>query len=126
MAMTASQIIDLIAPGYASDPDKASFITLAKMQTSLCFYGDNYQFAVALRAAHMLVLRDRASGDAGPIASKREGDLAVSYGVGSTDGGDLSLTHYGQQLQGLRKGSGAFIGVTGGLDNGCNSECNSE
>lgn len=123
MAQTASSILDIIAPQYKTDPDKNDFISFARAQTSTCFYSTNTEMAIALRAAHMLVLRDRAeSGNSGEIASKREGDLAISFHKSSSSspgGGDLGLTTYGQQLQGLRKGSGAFIGVLGGNDEGC-------
>ena len=122
MSMTPTTILDLIAPQFAADADKTSFLTLAKIQTSATFYGAKYNMAVALRAAHMLTLRDRAQstqGAGGQITSMREGDLAVSYSAASSGGsGDLSQTSYGMQLQGLKKGGGAFLGVTGGLDDG--------
>jgi hypothetical protein len=125
---SASAIFDTIAPQYASDSNKASFIVLARDRTSLEFFGDNYEQAVALRAAHMMTLTNsRSSGgtgssESGSVASKREGDLAISFAQGAGEIGikssDLSQTHYGVQLMGLIKGSGAFIGVTGGRDNG--------
>jgi len=121
--MTASQILDLIAPQYMADPNKASFIILARGQTSLCFYGTNYERAVALRTAHMLALRDAAQSGAGggEVASKREGDLAIAYHKSTIGDGDsdLVLTIYGKQLMGLTAGSGPVIGVTGGNDDGC-------
>lgn len=118
---TASEIMETIAPQYNTDPKKASFILLAKDRTSADFFGTNYEMAVALRASHMMTLRDiaEAGGGGGEIASKREGDLAISYHKsGSNDDDDLSSTSYGTQLQGLKRGSGVFIGVTGGNDVG--------
>lgn len=130
---TASSIFDKIAPQYITDPDKADFIALSRGQISTCFYGTNTELAVALRAAHMMVTRDiekakyDSGGAGGEIASKREGDLSVSYhkaesGNSSVKDLYLLLSSYGKQLAELRAGSGAFIGVTGGLDNGCDSE----
>jgi len=124
MSMTASQILDLIAPGYKTDPDKASFLVLAQGQTSSCAYGSKYNQAVALRAAHMMTLRDRAlgsgNGDGGSVASKKEGDIAISYNTTTNSkNDDLSQTSYGRQLLGLSKGVTPFMGVTGGLDSGC-------
>lgn len=122
MAQTASAIFDIIASQYATDPNKTDYITWARDMTSTCWYGDNTERAIALRAAHMLTLDKRAqdNGGGGEIASKREGDLAISYHKGNTDdNSDLALTPYGRQLAGLRKASGAFIGVTGGRDDGC-------
>jgi hypothetical protein len=122
MAGDASAIFDIIAPRYASDPDKADFISLARDRTRENWYSANYEMAVALRAAHMIAFRDLAEatgGTGGEIASKREGDLGVSFHRGSGGGAsELARTSYGQQLLGLRKASGAFIGVTGGLDDG--------
>ena len=122
MALTASQIFDAIAPDYASDPRKTTFLTLARTRTNTCIFGDNTEEAVALRAAHMITLASRGSGgEAGSVSSKREGDLAISYGRnGSTNAvDDLHQTNYGVQLKNLIKGSGGYYGVTGGLDNGC-------
>lgn len=123
MPQSASAIFDIIAPQYASDPDKADFISLARDRTNAGWYLANYEYAVALRAAHMITLtRTRADGESGSVTSKREGDLGIGYGsVGGGKGGELNLTHYGRQLEGLRKASGAFIGVTGGLDDGSHS-----
>ncbi len=127
MSKTASAWLGIIAPQFDSDPDRNDFLQLARDRTSTCFYGDNTELAVAYRAAHELVMRDRGistviGGSSGEIASKREGDLAISFhkgNVSSKGDADLSLTSYGVQLIGLRAGSGAFIGVTGGLDDGC-------
>lgn len=124
MAYSVSAIFDFIAPKYASDPRKDMSISLATDRTNTCFYGNNANQAIALRAAHILSLVDRAengNSEGGNISSKREGDLAISFGsVSSSDNdGDLGMTSYGRQLQGLTKGSSPFIGVTGGNDNGC-------
>ena len=123
MALGASAILDIVAPQFATDPNKSDFITLATGRTNINFYGDNANLAIALRAAHMMTLRDlgEAGGTGGgELASKREGDLALSFHKGSQSDsdGDLALTSYGRQLQGLTRGSGAFIGVTGGNDSG--------
>ncbi len=78
---TATAILDIIAPQFASDDDKTSFIGYARGRTSLSYYGTNLEMAVALRAAHMMTLRDIAvaGGGGGEVASKREGDLAIFY-----------------------------------------------
>lgn len=123
MPQSATAIFDIIAPQYASDSDKPDFISLARDRTREAWYTTNYEYAVALRAAHMMTLtKTRAAGESGSVTSKREGDLAIGYGsVGNGKGGELNLTHYGRQLEGLRKASGVFIGVTGGLDDGSHS-----
>lgn len=122
MSQGASAIFDIIAPQLASDPAKTDYISWARDRTNICYYGTQAERAVALRAAHMMTLDKlvQSSGGSGEIASKREGDLSISYHKSSNgQGSDLSSTGYGRQLIGLMEGSGAFIGVTGGNDNGC-------
>jgi hypothetical protein len=126
MALSITATFDLIAPDLASDPNKAGFISLATTRTKSCFYGGNYTLAVAYLAAHMLTLSKKSGSGTGEmatgeIASKREGDLAISYHKSTAAIGQeaLSLTPYGLSLLELRKSSGAFLGVTGGNDSGC-------
>lgn len=121
MGGTPESILDTIAPQFQSRADKADFLSLAASRTNACFFGVQANYATALRAAHLLtLLTTRPNGETGNIASKSEGDLSLSFGGGgSSNDGDLTATYYGQQLLQLRKGSGAFIGVTGGWDNGC-------
>lgn len=122
MSLTVVQILDMIAPQFVADTNKLSFIELATMRTNANVFGENYNLAVALRSAHMLTLSKRASGDAGQVSSKREGDLQISYfqdsSASSTDNGDLGMSHYGKQLIGLINGVIPAVGVTGGNDNG--------
>ena len=119
MAQSASAILDMIAPQFASDPNKAEFITLATNRTNENYYGTtNFSLAVAYLAAHMMTLAD-TNREAGSVTSKREGDLSISFAaVQDKSGGALSLTKYGRQLQQLRKESGAAIGALGGYDVG--------
>ena len=125
MSQSASSILDIIAPQYTTDPNKASFIVLARGRTNTCVFGDNTELAVAYRAAHMMAKRDIASdtgGGGGQLAGKREGDLAITYhkssSGGSTDS-DLSETSFGNDLLGLMKGNIPAVGVLGGNDDGC-------
>jgi hypothetical protein len=120
---SASSILDKIAPQYSSDPDKAEFIGFARDRTNTCVFGDNYEMAVALRAAHMMYMRDlgQAGAGGGELASKREGDLAISFHKSNNNqgDGDLSSSSFGKQLLGLMNGSIPYFGVTGGNDDGC-------
>lgn len=119
---TIKEILDAIASQFPDDSKRDVFIELAEGRSSLCFYGDKYNNAVALLTAHMMTLADpnglRAGGVAGPITGKKEGSLSVSFGGQSSNSkdSDLAQTSYGLQLEALRKGCGPFIGVTGGWD----------
>jgi len=121
---SASTILDCIAPQFASDAKKSEFIEFATSRTNSCLFGNQTQMAIALRAAHMMTLRDRA-GDSGVISSKREGDLAISYKVADTadSDNDLPLTSYGKQLIGLRRGLSAAVAISGGATNSNGASC---
>jgi len=118
--MTASQILSAIAPQFDTDTNRATHIQLAVLRTSTTCFGDKYEYAVALRAAHTLTLSNLASsgvssGGSGGITSKREGDLSISFGGTSSTGvsGDLGQTSYGVELQNLIDGNILGIRITG-------------
>lgn len=105
--------------GVKDDADKDTYIELAKTQTNSCFYGSRYNEAVALRAAHNLVMskpdlyREYMSGG---ITSKKQRSISVQYGESSSGNGDrsgLSQTTYGTQLMGLMRMSNTTIGAIG-------------
>ena len=124
MPLTAEQRLDVLAPQFASHAAKSSFLAMADEQTapaSRCMWtAERRAQAVALRAAHMLTLslnplfKDGSA--SGPVSSKSEGDLSVSFGSapGSSANADLSQTTYGRQLIELGASSFIAIGVTGG------------
>lgn len=117
--MSASTQLGVVAPQFDAADDRATFIANATLQTNVAFYGGNSDLAIALRAAHELTMRANAqAGGGGEIASKREGDLSIAYHKSDSKTGGLGSTTYGIWLQGLRKGSGMAIGVTGGYDDG--------
>jgi len=77
-------------------------------------------YAVAYRAAHDITVAfspDFAGGGVGEVASKKEGDLQISYFKATTSGSsgdtDLTLTKYGKMLLSLTKGNIVSMGVTG-------------
>jgi hypothetical protein len=124
MSLSITAIFDLIAPQYKDNADKNTWISMASQEVSACYFGANRNRAVALLTAHMMTLTLRSggeSGDAGAVTSKKEGDLSITYGsVGKVDDADLGQTSYGRQYISLRRKSNAGgVGVTGGLDNGC-------
>ena len=130
---TIDQYILAIAPALAADANKDVFVEMAVERTNKCFYGIKYNQAVALLAAHIAFLLNPTAGSmgagsgsseagaTGTITSKREGDLAVSYGSGAVSVGngdvtdaELAQTRFGLMLLALRKGCKPFMGVLGG------------
>ena len=128
--MSASAILSVIAPQFDSTPNRTAYIGYATEQVTPCFFvGDSrLDRAIAYMAAHLLTLDTNASVSglsSGPVTSKREGDLAVSFAnMTNIKNVDplLAETSFGRQFLALRNSSGIFIGVTGGNDNGCSSQ----
>lgn len=136
--LSVDQYIAAIAPALVTDANKAVFVEMATERTNRCFYGEKYNQAVALLAAHTAFLLNAQAGamgagsgsteagSVGAITSKREGDLSVSYGAGTvsvSDAGvsdaELAQTRFGLMLLALRKGCRPFMGVvTGGRGRG--------
>ena len=123
MSMSSSEIFDSVAPAYATHVAKADFLAMAEERTSTSGFGLKRPYAVAYRAAHEMVLTFSASfagGTGGEIASKKEGDLTVSFFKTTTGGSasstiqtELGQTTYGKRLIGLMKGNILSVGVTG-------------
>jgi hypothetical protein len=121
MSSSATTIFDRIASQWKDDPDKSAYIAEARDQTSVNFYCQNYELAVALRAAHnMAIIKPATEGGqtgGGEVASKKEGDLAISYHKGSSTGSVtdeyFNKSTYGIWLKSLRTGSGVTISMAG-------------
>ena len=116
--MSASLKLTLIAPQFDSVTGRADFLALAADQVNDCMFGDKTDLAIAYLAAHLIALNtdpNRQQGESGSITSKKEGDLAISYGnfKNNNTKSDLDLTFYGQQFQSLANASTLNIGLTG-------------
>ena len=126
MGLSSSQIIQTF-PKIRDDVDIATYIELARLQTSKSFYGSRYELAVALRAAHNItlakpVLYGGSSMKTGAPAGKRLQDQSMSFydsapqlAGGRTSAGNklLAMTSYGQQLLQLMEMSSPAIQVIG-------------
>lgn len=121
MALTASQILSAIAPQFDTNPNRAVFLEMAAMQTSVSFFGSTkYERAVALRAAHeMMLAATRLLGETGSISSKSEGQLSVGFsGAGRTAPKGLESllqTACGLELIDLIEGADLPARVSSGL-----------
>lgn len=115
MAST-DDILLAIAPEVAARADADLFLELAANSLTASTWGAVYAHAVCLLAAHMATLSPTdatASGDgagvAGPVTSKRAGDVAESYGSSASGVTGMSLadaalgrTKYGLEFLRLR------------------------
>ena len=116
--LSTSQVIAARGPQYVSDPRLATFITMAQQRTSTTRFGDNYGYAVGLRALHMLDLEAQRGGTSsnsgvgvpgaitssteGGISQSRQGAMAKRYGDKYPD---LCQTAFGVELIELIEGS---------------------
>ena len=111
----ALEYFRLIAKEFAEIDDE----TVQKWMGIVSFYvdldkypEDKAQYIIALYAAHLLTLTQRAnssSGYAGTVAREKEGDLErtyISYGFSKDS---LITTNYGLQLEGLLNVNSACI-----------------
>jgi hypothetical protein len=124
MALSPGEIIATICPELSGSPSLQAYLGMAVEMTSRGFFGSLYNHAVAYRACHFFTLFGDIQGGGesemtgtGPIASKSEGGLAVSYAVAAAMPGDSDLnnTKYGKMILGLMK-SRARMGVNlGGM-----------
>lgn len=117
MPLPITTIIQRICPALYSDSGINDWISIATDRTSTSWYGNNYNMAVALRAAHDYTLSvTRPLGEAGAVVSMSEGNQSRSFSKGgSSFPDDLEQTAYGVRLKTLRRGAGPSMGVVTGL-----------
>lgn len=111
MSLSAAAIFDIVAPNYSGDADKTDILSLAALRTSSTIFGDKYNTAVALRAAHIITMRDR-NGVGGAVSGQKEGDLSISF-ANPSGNAMLGLTSYGQQLQQLIRECSPGVSISG-------------
>ena len=125
--MSVTDLVAAIAPAYASDPRLMTLMTIAMNNTSRCAFGENYEYAVALRICHMIARMPSAGpGTPGAVTSATEGAVSQAYAI-SPDlmkrYGDLCSSPYGCILASLIDGNvvGQFA-VGGGAGNLSNQQ----
>jgi len=128
MALTPeerNELVGYLEDSVANSPRLEAMIRGAELRVGRQYFGKAYVYALSLMVMHKATLLDMASeGVAGPVTSKREGDLSVGYGAGGSSGNnDLSNTVFGQEYLELLEQYSPRPGVTGavccgGLDGG--------
>lgn len=128
MALTETEKQELV--GYLPVDMRSSemldaWIRGAEFRVSRQYFGPAYVYALSRVVAHKATLESMAGeGVAGPISSKREGDIAVEYSSGGgSSNGDWGMTAYGREYQELLAQYKPNPGITrgiciGGLDGG--------
>jgi|LSQX01.1.fsa_nt_gb hypothetical protein len=107
--MSAKDFIQFRSPELATNVNVDNFISLADSRTSKTAFGDTAvgtlgtirDYAVALRAMHLMEKSSDSGGSAGIVQSEREGDLSRSYQVSpalAKKYPDLMSTQWGREL----------------------------
>jgi hypothetical protein len=112
MSLSPEKIIETVCPELFGSPSRSVYLGMAEEMTNRGFFGPLYNQAVAYRACHFFTIYGDGQGSgessitgAGPISSKSEGGLSVSYAVAATTAADSELnnTKYGKMLLGLTR-----------------------
>lgn len=118
MALTPEERKELLSyldDSVAENPRFDAWIAGAEFRVSRCYFGKAYIYALSLMVSHRAALADLAAqGASGPVTSRREGDLSVSFGTSGSGTGDLQLTAFGQEYASLLEQYSPRPGVTGG------------
>jgi len=112
---TIAELIATICPTLSTSGASDIYIDIAAEDTDATFFGVYYNYAIALRAAHIYTLDvTRANGDAGLITAKQEGKLQVSFlhNMNRQSRSDLLMTQYGQRLHALIRRLGPIASVS--------------
>jgi len=95
--------LETMSPQLITATTKATYVSIATLATDSTFFGENYNYAIALRMAHLYELDNRGDNNAGFITSKTEGRVSVSYWNSPNPKSltDLHMTKFGKTLLGL-------------------------
>lgn len=119
MQLTPEEILKAkgyINPVFSQNTRVDVWLDMASFRVGRSYFGDAFPYALALMAQHIAACETRSAdgSEGGRITSKREGDLAVSFGGnGSADSSDLGATSYGEQYAALLKQYSPVVGITG-------------
>lgn len=120
MALTPeerNELVGYLEDSVANSPRLDAMIRGAELRVGRQYFGKAYVYALSLMVMHKATLLDMAKeGVAGPVTSKREGDLSVGYSSGGSSGNnDLANTVFGQEYLELLEQYSPRPGVTGGV-----------
>lgn len=112
-----TELLSYLTDAVAESDCLEALIKGSEFRVSRCYFGKAYVYALSLMVMHKSFLQGMAAeGVAGPVTSKREGDLSIGYGTGGSSGnGDLGNSVYGQEYLELLEQYSPRPGVTGGV-----------
>jgi hypothetical protein len=114
MARAVVEYLQALCPSLSNSGFSDIYIELATEETSATFFGEKYNYAIALRAAHnYTVVLTKGDGSGGLITAKQEGRMQISYlhNMNRQSRSDLLLTRYGMMLQSLIRSMGPIVSI---------------
>lgn len=111
------KLLSFLTAEVAESDRLEAWIEGAELRVGRCYFGKAYVYALSLMVMHKAVMEGYAKeGVVGPVTSKREGDLSVSFGSGNGNAdGDLGSSVYGQEYHNLLQQYSPRPGLTGGI-----------
>lgn len=104
MAIDRASLLKIAPEFEEADKNQVNvFLDIAKTVINEAVFGNKYEYAVLLMAAHFLTLTPVA-GDGGPISQQKVGNISVTYAdVTIKNNEELSQTPYGVMYLTLRR-----------------------
>jgi hypothetical protein len=115
MTSSVDDFISALCPNLAADLNKDIYVEIAQGMLSSSYFGDKYNYAVALHASHNYTVDvSRPTGTAGLITGMTEGRTSMNFwnSIPQNDFSDLHMTTYGKRLKALMRSIGPVASVS--------------
>lgn len=112
---TVDQYIEVLYPKLSLSPYLDIYKDMASKHTSVEFFGEQYDYALALRSCHLFYIDNRGNQNGGFVTGMTEGRVSMSFwnSPNKGDNSSLSLSTYGQTLKALIHSIGASVSGNG-------------
>lgn len=109
---------DAVAPAFANDARYQVFLEIAEDRCDRGYFGDSWTKAMAYLTAHLMEMSSRNGSESGPVTSRREGDISVTFAAGEQNDSDLYMTTFGKMYIALLNGRSQGVILSGGCHYG--------
>lgn len=115
MAATIEDLLTVMCPDLANSDSLDIYVEIAESLLSESVLGDNYNLAVALRAAHEYTVDvTQPLGSGGQVIQETEGKSTIMYASPSKRLSSIETTQYGRRLKNLYRTLGLVATTNGG------------
>ena len=109
---------DAVAPAFANDARYPVFLEIAEDRCDRTYFGESWTKAMAYLTAHLMEMSSRNGSESGPVTSRREGDISVTFAAGEQNDSDLYMTTFGKMYLALLNGRSPGVVLSGGCNSG--------